>query len=73
MQCTTAQNQKKGAQTPSSKCIDCPLCTVLMQAPLQTFKCIVAFTTFEYTIAITNNLSDYFTRQWKPPNHSLLS
>jgi len=61
------QSQKKN-KCNSNTCNNCPLFAVA------TFKGIIAlvspkpFLKLEYPVMLNNNLADYYSQQWKPPN-----
>ena len=59
--------QQKGKDNPT-KCSVCPLFTAV------TFKGAISYSfqkitqQTEYSVMLNNNLSDYYSQQWKPPN-----
>jgi hypothetical protein len=61
------QSQRKN-KCNSNTCNNCPLFAVA------TFKGIIAlvepkpFLQLEYAVMLNNNLADYYSQQWKPPN-----
>lgn len=59
---------KKGNCGKSECCIDCPLCYVVTFKPAINFEIVKPVNKPEYSVMLIDNLSDYSSQHWKPPN-----
>jgi len=74
MMCSGKEKNKSNKSNGNlPQCLDCPLCVLMVHQPFSSFQANIYFVKTEYTIAQINNLADYHTRQWKPPNTISLS
>jgi hypothetical protein len=61
-------HQQKKSKCPSHSCIDCPLCVVTTYKASISFIVPKFFHKREYAVVPDNDLSDYHSQQWKPPD-----
>jgi hypothetical protein len=55
-------------KTSAKDCADCPLCSTTIAKDPITFSSPAPINVTEYAVMLNNDLSDYHSRQWKPPN-----
>ncbi len=61
-------HQEKKSKCTSSSCPDCPLFVVTIYKASFGFMIPGFFDKTEYAVMLNNDLSDYHSQQWKPPD-----
>ncbi len=67
-----AKSPHKKDKTSSKSCIDCPLCYTFTFQSEFVFDLVKPVSRTEYSVMLVNNLSNYYSRHWKPPNQATL-
>jgi len=62
------QNSNPGDCNHSTKCVDCPLCSLFAGQQLNNLSLQPTAFAKEYSILQIHALADYYNREWKPPN-----
>lgn len=60
------KQESKPSKSPKT-CVDCPMFTITVFQPLFHFEILRPFQKIEFAVMLVNNLSDYYSRHWKPP------
>jgi hypothetical protein len=61
-------HQQRKGKCNSRSCTDCPLLVVTTHKAVLSLVISRTFTKTEYAVMLNNDLSDYHSQQWKPPN-----
>ena len=66
--CSKNEKRQSNNNNIPSKCVDCPLFSVLIYHPVAIFQKHDAFIKREYSLLQISSLTDYSTELFKPPN-----